>query len=96
MPLDLHLYREIRFSVYGRTETKISLRLTLRKGEMTATRTCPVTFTTVPESGVLDCRATFRVTADTVVEKMEFLFDTDGTGYPTVAIGNIALIPKKQ
>lgn len=96
MPLDLHRYREIRFPVYGRPETKISLRLTLRKGETTTTRTCPATFTTIPESGVLDCRATFRVTADTVVEKMEFLFDTKGTGYPTVAIGNIALIPKKQ
>ncbi len=96
MPLDLHRYREIRFPVYGRTETKISLRLMLRKGETTTIRTCPVMVTTVPESGVLNCRAAFRVTPDTLVEKMEFLFDTAGTGYPTVAIGNIALIPKRQ
>ena len=95
MPLDLHLYREIRFPVYGRTETKISLRLTLREGDTVKVRTCPVSFTTVRESGVLQCRAVFRVRPETVVEKMAFLFDTDGTGYPTVAIGDFALIPKK-
>jgi len=95
MPLDLHLYREILFPVYGRTETKISLRLTLRDGDTVKVRTCSVTFTTVPESGVLHCRAAFRIRPDTVVEKMAFMFDTDGTDYPTVAIGDIVLVPKK-
>ncbi len=95
MPLDLALYREIRFPVYARPETKISLRLTLRKDGEAIIRTCPVSFTTVPNSGVLDCHAAFRVTNDTVVEKMEFCFDTEGTGYPTLAIGDITLIPKR-
>lgn len=96
MPLDLHRYAALSFTLYARPEVKASIRLTLRKDGVVSHRFCRVSMNVKGSSGILECTAPFRVDDDTAVDRIEFLFDLDALQYPTVAIGELALIPKKS
>ncbi len=95
MPLDLGRYRALLFPVYGREETKISVRITFRGEDgQPETETCFPDVTPEGVNGILRCRLAFDPDKTGNAEQIEFRFDLTGTGYPTVAIGDFTLVPK--
>lgn len=102
MPLDLHNYRGIKFDFYGREETKVTVRITLKKKageneeEQTVFRSYTPTLTACPPSDRIEASFAFRLPSDATVEKLSFLFDGKAAPQPAaIALGKITLIPKQ-
>ena len=96
MPLDLYNYSALVFSLYSRPEVKVEVKLTLRQGEKQVVRICEVNTRYTEGTGIIECKTSFRISPDILAEKLEILVDTSELPHHTVAIGNIALIPKKN
>ena len=96
MPLDLYHYSSLNFTVYSRPEIKVSVKLTLRNGDTVSERIYCASAESKPGTGIVECTVPFRISPDTVTEKMELILDASELSYPTAAIGNLALIPKKS
>lgn len=96
MPLDLYNYSAIAFSVYSRPEIKIQIKLTLRRDGKSFERICNVKTSSLEGTGIVECKAFFRISPDIFTEKLEFVIDVSELKNPTVAIGNLALVPKKN
>ncbi len=96
MPLDLQRYTSIVFTVYARPEVGVSVKLTLKKDGVISERICKSAVSSKEGTGIIECKVPFKVTDDTTVEKLELLFNVSKLKYPTLAIGNLALVPKKS
>lgn len=97
IPLDLHRYSALKFNIYAVPGIGVTLKLTIRSDSNVREKSIIAVLNNVGEStGVLFCTIPLRLKSTDIVTKAEFLFDVAKQIYPTVAIGDIALVPKKS
>ena len=96
MPIPLNRCTGLAFSLFCRPEVEVSVCLTLRCQGAVSERILRVAKTYSPINGRIDCRVSFRLPADAETERITFRFDTAGLLAPTLAVGDIILIPKKH
>ena len=97
MPLDLHRYAALKFDIYARPEVDVTLKLTIRSGDNVREKLIEATLGNAGEAtGILYCTIPLRIRSDETVTRAEFLFGIEKQAYPTIAVGNIALVPKKS
>ena len=96
MPLDLHRYSAMKFDIYARPEVSVTVRLTLNSGDAAREKVIKADLTDAGEgTGIILCTVPLHLRAADTVTKAEFVFNIENQAYPTVAIGDIALVPKR-
>jgi len=96
MPLDLHRYSAMKFDIYARPEVGVTVKLTLNSGDAVKEKFIKADLSDAGEgTGIICCNVPLHLKAADTVTKAEFLFDIENQAYPTVAIGDIALVPKR-
>lgn len=96
MPLDLHRYSAMKFDIYARPEIGVTVKLTLNSGDAVKEKLIKADLSDAGEgTGIICCTVPLHLKAADTVTKAEFLFDIENQAYPTVAIGDIALVPKR-
>lgn len=96
MPLDLHRYSAMKFDIYARPELSVSVKLTLNETGIIREKVIKADLADAGEgTGILYCTVPLRFRAVGTITKAEFIFNVEKEAYPTVAIGDISLVPKK-
>lgn len=96
IPLDLHRFSAMKLNVYARPELAMTVKLTLISDGKVKEKLISSELVDAGEgTGILYCTVPLRIKNTDVVTRVEFLFNVEKQTYPTVAIGDIALVPKK-